>query len=182
MCRSLTRAGTIIGVMAAGLGVQGASAAAPLDVWWHTVDGGGAMKSTSGAFELSGTFGQPDSSGPLSGSTFSLSGGFWITDAAAPGGDACGDADADGVSDCVDLCPATPPGADVDPSGCAKSAPNQQPADDFTTDFKTHFADKAAPCGGCGGLDAAFFGLSLAGYARFLTGRRRRRVGPTTGR
>lgn len=43
--------------------------------WW-TVDGGGAMYSTGGNFELGGTIGQPDA-GVLSGGDFSLVGGFW---------------------------------------------------------------------------------------------------------
>ncbi|MBI1825577.1 MAG: hypothetical protein HY287_13185 [Planctomycetes bacterium] len=47
------------------------------DLSWHTIDGGGAMRSTGGAFKLSGTIGQPDA-GLLSGGEFSLSGGFWF--------------------------------------------------------------------------------------------------------
>lgn len=47
------------------------------DLSWHTIDGGGVMRSTGGDFELSGTIGQPDA-GSLTGSDFELSGGFWF--------------------------------------------------------------------------------------------------------
>ena len=56
------------------------------DLSWHTIDGGGVMFSTGGAFELSGTIGQPDAGGPLfgpPGSGYELTGGFWF--ALAPG-------------------------------------------------------------------------------------------------
>ena len=41
-----------------------------------TVDAGGGT-SSGGSFVLSGTIGQPDASGALSGGTFDLHGGFW---------------------------------------------------------------------------------------------------------
>ena len=47
------------------------------DLLRSTIDGGGAMNSTGGDFELSGTIGQPDA-GLLSGGEFELSGGFWF--------------------------------------------------------------------------------------------------------
>jgi len=47
------------------------------DLDWHTVDCGGETFSTGGAYELSGTIGQPDA-GMLSGGEFQLSGGFWF--------------------------------------------------------------------------------------------------------
>lgn len=50
--------------------------AADFDVNWWTVDGGGAMFSTGGNFELGGTIGQPDA-GLMSGGNFELLGGFW---------------------------------------------------------------------------------------------------------
>ncbi len=43
---------------------------------WSTIDGGGGT-STGGVFTVSGTIGQPDSSGPMTGGNFSLTGGFW---------------------------------------------------------------------------------------------------------
>ena len=44
----------------------------------YTIDCGGAMRSTGGDFELSGTIGQPDAGGPMVGGEFELSGGFWF--------------------------------------------------------------------------------------------------------
>ncbi len=47
------------------------------DLSWNTVDGGGG-KSTGGAFDVTGTIGQPDASAvPMTGGAFSLTGGFW---------------------------------------------------------------------------------------------------------
>jgi hypothetical protein len=43
---------------------------------WFTIDGGGGA-STGGVYSVSGTIGQPDAGGPLSGGQFSLIGGFW---------------------------------------------------------------------------------------------------------
>jgi hypothetical protein len=45
--------------------------------WW-TIDAGGVMSSTGGTFTLSGTTGQPDAA-RLTGGTFELTGGFWVT-------------------------------------------------------------------------------------------------------
>ena len=42
---------------------------------WHTIDGGGGA-STGGVYSVSGTIGQPDAGGPLTGGSFSLIGGF----------------------------------------------------------------------------------------------------------
>lgn len=53
------------------------AASAEWELQWHTVDGGGAMWSTSSGYELSGTIGQPDAGQSYSAS-FSLSGGFWF--------------------------------------------------------------------------------------------------------
>jgi len=47
-----------------------------------TIDGGGVMRSTGGAFELSGTAGQPDA-GVMTGGVFELTGGFWFSEAPA---------------------------------------------------------------------------------------------------
>jgi len=43
---------------------------------WFTIDGGGGT-STGGVYAASGTIGQPDAGGPLSGGNYSLTGGFW---------------------------------------------------------------------------------------------------------
>ena len=43
---------------------------------WSTVDGGGGT-STGGVYSVSGTIGQPDASGAMTGGNYSLTGGFW---------------------------------------------------------------------------------------------------------
>ena len=96
--------------------------------WW-TADGGGAMWSTGGGFELGGTIGQPDTGVVMTGGDFSLVGGFWATPACwclsdvnhdgrrdgrdvqgfvnclmASGGDcACADVETDGVLGLADV-------------------------------------------------------------------------------
>lgn len=69
--------------------VQGAQAA-QLDLSWNTIDGGGISRSMGGKFELSGSAGQTDASGPMSGGALSLTGGFW------PGAISSRPADCDG--------------------------------------------------------------------------------------
>src|SRR5262245_26208911 len=54
-----------------------AAGAQPYDINWWTVDGGGAMNGTGGAYTLSGTIGQPDAGGPATGGSFTLHSGFW---------------------------------------------------------------------------------------------------------
>jgi len=51
----------------------------PSDLSWHTVDGGGVIRSTGGNLELSGTIGQHDG-GRMSSAdgVFELTGGFWF--------------------------------------------------------------------------------------------------------
>lgn len=56
-----------------GAGPRGGS----YDLTWYTIDGGGAMFTSGGDFELSGTIGQPDA-GVLTGGGFQLTGGFWF--------------------------------------------------------------------------------------------------------
>ena len=55
------------------------TALAQYDLSWWTVDGGGAMFSTGGPFELGGTIGQPDAqTAPvMTGGGYVLTGGFW---------------------------------------------------------------------------------------------------------
>lgn len=67
---------------------------AEFDLSWRTIDGGGVMRSTGGAFELSGTIGQADA-GRMSGGGFELTGGFWFE--VAPS-----DCNEDGVVNTVD--------------------------------------------------------------------------------
>ena len=104
------------------------AAADDFDVAWWTVDGG-YMPSAGGAFELSGTIGQPDAGVVMTGGDFSLVGGFWATPACwclsdvnhdgwrdgrdvqefidcllASGGDcACADVQTDGVLNMADV-------------------------------------------------------------------------------
>ena len=44
----------------------------------YTVDSGGGMRTIGGAFELSGTVGQPEVGKPMEGDGFELTGGFWF--------------------------------------------------------------------------------------------------------
>lgn len=88
-----------IATVAAVFLASGAHAA--FEIPWFTVDGGGAMRSTGGNFELSGTIGQPDA-GTMAGGPFTLTGGFWVTSIV----DTCGSggtvnlADADRLAGC----------------------------------------------------------------------------------
>jgi hypothetical protein len=43
---------------------------------WYKISGGGGT-STNGQFAVTGTIGQPDAGGPLTGGGYSLTGGFW---------------------------------------------------------------------------------------------------------
>jgi len=61
----------LAGVTAGGIGSP------EWELSWYTMDGGGAMRTYGGAFELSGTIGQPDA-GTLSGGAYELTGGFWF--------------------------------------------------------------------------------------------------------
>jgi len=84
------------------------------DLTWHTIDGGGVMRSTGGDFELSGTIGQPDA-GTMSGGNFTLTGGFWFE--VVPS-----DCNEDGVVNLFDYdtfqaC-LTGPGGGPPPAGC----------------------------------------------------------------
>jgi hypothetical protein len=52
------------------------AAAQNYSIDWYKVAGGGGA-SSGGAFSLTGTIGQPDAGGPLTGGNYSLTGGFW---------------------------------------------------------------------------------------------------------
>jgi hypothetical protein len=43
---------------------------------WYKISGGGGT-STGGVYAVSGTIGQPDASGAMSGGNYALTGGFW---------------------------------------------------------------------------------------------------------
>lgn len=53
---------------------------------WYKISGGGGT-SSSGTYSLSGTIGQHDAGGPLTGGPYSLTGGFWsaLTVVQSPG-------------------------------------------------------------------------------------------------
>lgn len=52
---------------------------------WYKVSGGGGT-STDGTYVVSGTIGQHDAGGPLTGGNFSLTGGFWSISAVQTAG------------------------------------------------------------------------------------------------
>jgi hypothetical protein len=53
---------------------------------WFTIDGGGGT-STGGVYSVTGTIGQPDAGGLMSGGNYTLQGGFWSIQAVqTPGG------------------------------------------------------------------------------------------------
>ena len=104
------------------------------EVDWYTIDSGGAMFTTGGVFELSGTIGQSDAgsfSQPLTGGVFELVGGFWPVAAGCNcPGDIDGDclvalADLSQVLSSFGLCSGNPgfvQAADFDSNGCVDLA------------------------------------------------------------
>ena len=65
-------------------GVVVAQAGAGYDLSWSTVDSGGG-ESSAGSYVLSGTVGQPEATGEMTGGAYGLFGGFWsVTLVAAP--------------------------------------------------------------------------------------------------
>ena len=81
------------------------------DLSCYTVDGGGAMFTTGGTFELSGTIGQPDASSfaaPMTGGVFELVGGFWPVAADSQPLPCPGDLDGDRDVDLSDLAAPNP--------------------------------------------------------------------------
>jgi len=70
-------------IAALTFGAAGA-ASAQFSISRFTIDGGGGTNATGGTFGLGGTIGQPDA-GRLSGSSFTLSGGFWLGGGAVSG-------------------------------------------------------------------------------------------------
>ena len=59
-----------------GLILAAAASAQPFEIPSYTIDGGGGT-SAGGVYSLSGTIGQPDADGPMTGGGFELTGGFW---------------------------------------------------------------------------------------------------------
>jgi hypothetical protein len=81
------------------MGISFAQSGGGYDLSWWTIDGGGVSFAAGGTFDLGGTVGQPDASNPLTGSAFSLTGGFWF----APCLVSNGDVDGNGCVDDADL-------------------------------------------------------------------------------
>ncbi|RME38808.1 MAG: hypothetical protein D6788_06715 [Planctomycetota bacterium] len=71
----------MVAVAAIGLGFWplygGPPSGGGFEITRSTIDGGGILRSTGGAFELSGTIAQADA-GTLTGGAFTLYGGFWF--------------------------------------------------------------------------------------------------------
>src|SRR5208282_4618494 len=51
--------------------------AQPYAIDWYKVAGGGGTSTAGGTYTVSGTIGQHDAGGPLTGGSYSLTGGFW---------------------------------------------------------------------------------------------------------
>ncbi len=64
---------SLLALLAAG----GLTAHAQYTINWSKIAGGGGLNSTGGVYAVSGTIGQPDASGALTGSVYSVTGGFW---------------------------------------------------------------------------------------------------------
>jgi hypothetical protein len=58
------------------LGIALSAGAQNYSIDWHKIAGGGGT-STNGAYQVDGTIGQPDTSGAMTGSHYSMTGGFW---------------------------------------------------------------------------------------------------------
>ena len=65
----------VVVMLVAGLAFSAARATGGYEVSWYTFDGGGGV-SSSPAYTVMGTIGQPDA-GAHSGTGFSLTSGFW---------------------------------------------------------------------------------------------------------
>jgi hypothetical protein len=103
----------LVAAMALLLSTQ-AMAADQFAITRWTIDGGGTTLASGGHFELSGTLGQPEASGPMRGFKFTLTGGFWFE---SPPGDCNTDGGVD-LIDYADLefCLYGPGGGLIDPS------------------------------------------------------------------
>lgn len=90
-------------LMCLGLGLYAPPALAQYDLTWYTFDGGGAMFSAVGPYELSGTIGQPDA-GTLKGGPYTVYGGFWSAGLSCYGFTPC-DTNCDGSVNAQDIQP-----------------------------------------------------------------------------
>jgi hypothetical protein len=74
---------TALAILAAGLCFAGAQ---NYSIDWYKVAGGGGT-STGATYQVSGTIGQQDAGGPMTGGNYALTGGFWsIIAVQTPGG------------------------------------------------------------------------------------------------
>ncbi len=75
---TLRLAAALAAVALALAGIALAQTGGPYGLEWRSVDGGGHMFSTGGAYRLGGTAGQPDAPpAPAAGGTYAVRGGFW---------------------------------------------------------------------------------------------------------
>ena len=61
----------------AALLLPAAASAQSYSIDWYKISGGGGMNSTGGVYSVSGTIGQHDAGGPMTGGNYSVTGGFW---------------------------------------------------------------------------------------------------------
>lgn len=74
--RAMGRAARCRGLFATMVGAMTLTAVGQFTIDWYKVGGGGGT-SAGGAYQLTGTIGQHDAGGPMSGGPYSVSGGFW---------------------------------------------------------------------------------------------------------
>jgi hypothetical protein len=76
--RGLAQSKTLRSMVAllASLGLTFCASAQTYSIDWFKISGGGGT-STGGVYAASGTIGQPDAGGAMSGGNYSLTGGFW---------------------------------------------------------------------------------------------------------
>lgn len=67
---------TIFPSLIAVCGLAHAAGAQPYTIDWHKISGGGGL-GTNAQYSMSGTIGQHDATSVLSGTTYSVTGGFW---------------------------------------------------------------------------------------------------------
>src|ERR1039458_153200 len=64
-------------ILLVGLLIPTISFAQPYSIDWYKIAGGGGT-STGGVYSVSGTIGQHDAGGPMTGGNYLLTGGFWV--------------------------------------------------------------------------------------------------------